>query len=78
MDSNRPGAQRPNYYAIAGLALALAGLFAYDVVLGPIGAILGGVGLAQAQTGAGLRRTAIAAIVIGIAGPILYVIAIAA
>lgn len=55
-----------NYFAIAAIACAVISLIEYSIFFGPAAAFLGGMGLARAATGSGLRRTSIAAIVIGL------------
>ena len=64
-----------NYFAIAAIVCAVIGLVAYSIFFGPAAALLGGMGLARATDGGGLRKTSIAAIVIGLGSAALVLVA---
>jgi hypothetical protein len=66
-----PG-QSSNGLAIAGLVCGLVGTLFFNVILGPLAIIFGGVGLSRANRGARHRGMAIAAIVLGVIDLIIF------
>lgn len=72
---NSPASSRGgNGLAIAGLVCGLVGLLLFNVVLGPLAIIFGGVGLSRAKRGAGHRGMSIAAVVLGVVDLIIFVV----
>jgi hypothetical protein len=61
-----PGTQQGNGLAVAGLVCGLVGLLFFNVILGPLAIIFGGVGWSKANHGAKHRGMAIAAVVFGV------------
>jgi hypothetical protein len=66
-----------NGLAIAGLVCGLVGLLFFNVVLGPLAIIFGGVGWSKANHGARHRGMAIAAVVFGILDLIVFAVLVA-
>ena len=66
-----------NGLAIAGLVCGIVGLFVLNIILGPLAVIFGGIGLARANRGAGNRGMALAAVILGIADVVLFVVLLA-
>ncbi|HEV7212363.1 MAG TPA: DUF4190 domain-containing protein [Blastococcus sp.] len=76
--SNAPATGRGgNGLAIAGLVCGLVGLLFFNVILGPLAIIFGGVGLSRATRGAGHRGMSIAAVVLGVVDLIIFVVLLA-
>jgi hypothetical protein len=67
-----------NGLAIAGLVCGIIGLFILNFILGPLAIIFGGVGVSQANRGAGHRGLAWAGVVLGVIDIVLFVVLIAA
>ncbi|HEX4790720.1 MAG TPA: DUF4190 domain-containing protein [Actinospica sp.] len=67
-----------NGLAIAGMVCGIVGLFVFNIILGPLAVIFGGVGLRNARRGAAHRGMALAGVVLGVIDIILFVIVIAA
>ncbi|WP_034262526.1 DUF4190 domain-containing protein [Actinospica robiniae] len=67
-----------NGLAVAGLVCGIIGVFLFDFILGPLALIFGGVGLRNANHGAGHRGMALAAVILGIVDIVLFVVIIAA
>jgi len=63
-----------NGLAVAGLVCGLVGILIFNVVLGPLAIIFGGVGLSRAKRGAGHRGMSLAAIVLGVVDLIVYAV----
>jgi hypothetical protein len=72
-----PATRGHNAMAIAGLVCGVIGLVVFNVILGPLAVIFGGVGLHSANRGAGRRGMARVDIVLGIIDMVLFVLAIA-
>lgn len=66
--------QRGNGLAIAGLVCGVVGLFLFNIILGPLAIIFGGVGLSRANKGAKYRGMAIAGVVLGVIDVIIFVV----
>lgn len=58
--------QNGNGLAIAGLVCGIVGLALFNIVLGPLAIIFGGVGWKRANNGAKHRGMAIAAVILGV------------
>ena len=58
--------QASNRLAIAGLVCGIVGTVLFNIILGPLAIIFGGVGWARANRGARHRGMAIAAVVLGV------------
>jgi hypothetical protein len=67
-----PQKQSSNGLAIAGLVCGLVGVLFFNVVLGPLAIIFGGVGWARANRGARHRGMAIAAVLLGVVDLIIF------
>ncbi|MHA6757350.1 DUF4190 domain-containing protein [Streptacidiphilus sp. PAMC 29251] len=67
-----------NGIAIAGLVCGIVGIFLFNIILGPLALIFGGVGLRNAKrSGAGRSGMAISAIVLGVVDIVLFVVLLA-
>jgi len=76
--TGRPaGTQQGNGLAIAGLVCGIIGLFLFNVVLGPLAIIFGGIGWSKANKGARGRGMAIAAVVLGVIDLVIFVVLLA-
>ncbi len=67
-----PIAGTSNGPAVAGLVCGIVGLLLFNVILGPLAIIFGGVGLSRANRGAGHRTMAIWAIALGIVDLVIF------
>jgi hypothetical protein len=63
---------RSNGLAIAGMVCGIVGLFLFNIILGPLAIIFGGVGLSKARTGAAHRGMAVAGIVLGVLDLVIF------
>lgn len=63
-----------NGLAIASLVCGIVGLLIFAFILGPLAIIFGGVGLSNANRGAGHRGMALAGVVLGILDIVLFVV----
>jgi hypothetical protein len=61
-----------NGLAVAGLVCGLVGLLLFNVILGPLAIIFGGVGLSRANRGAGHRTMAIWSIGLGVVDLVIF------
>lgn len=78
-NTRNPGAGQPgNGLAIAGLVCGIVGLVLFNVVLGPLAIIFGGVGWSRANKGARYKGMSIAAVILGIVDLIILGVLIAA
>lgn len=77
--TNQPMAPGDNNgLAIAALVCGVVGLFLFQVVLGPLAVIFGGIGLNRANRGARRRGMALAGIILGVIDIILFIIGLVA
>lgn len=67
-----------NGMAVAGLVCGLVGLVLFNIILGPLAIIFGGVGWSRANRGAGRKGMSIAAVVLGVVDIIVWVVVLAA
>ena len=73
-----PGTQsRSNGMAIAGLVCGIVGIFIFEVILGVLAIIFGGIGVSRANRGAGRRGIAWAAVILGVIDVVLFVVVLA-
>ena len=73
-----PGTQsRSNGLAIAALVCGIVGLFIFEVILGALAIVFGGIGLSRANRGAGRRGMAWAGIILGAIDVVLFVVILA-
>lgn len=73
-----PGTQSgSNGMAIAALACGIIGLFIFEVILGALAIIFGGVALSRANRGAGRRGMALAGIILGAIDVVLFIVILA-
>lgn len=70
--TSSPQTQTSNGLAIAGLVCGLVGLVFFNIVLGPLAIIFGGVGWTRANRGARHRGMAIAAVILGVVDLIIF------
>jgi hypothetical protein len=77
--SDRAGspASDSNGLAIAGLVCGLVGLLLFNIVLGPLAIIFGGIGWARANRGARHRGMAIAAVALGVIDLVIFFVLLA-
>lgn len=68
---------RSNGLAVAGLVCGVIGIFLFNIILGPLALIFGGVARSKAQHGATHRTMALAAIVLGVVDIALFVVLMA-
>ncbi len=68
---------RTNGFAVAGLILAIVGIFVFDIILGPLGIIFGALGWSRANRGDSGKGIAIAAVVVGVIDVLLFVVLVA-
>jgi hypothetical protein len=71
-------AQSNNGLAIAGLICGLVGLLFYNIILGPLAIIFGGISWSKANHGARHKGMAIASVVLGIVDLIVWAVLIVA
>jgi hypothetical protein len=71
-------ARQRNGIAVAGFVCAVIGIFLFNIILGPLGIIFGGVGLSRARDGAPNRGMAIAGVIIGILDVVLFLVLVVA
>ena len=64
--------QNNNGLAIAGLVCGLVGVLFFNVVLGPLAIIFGGIGWSRANSGAKHKGMAIAAVILGVVDLIIF------
>jgi hypothetical protein len=55
-----------NALAVAGLVCGIVGILLFNVILGPLAVIFGGVGWSRANTGARHKGLAVSGVVLGI------------
>jgi Domain of unknown function (DUF4190) len=73
-----PGTQaRSNGMAIAALVCGIVGLFIFEVILGVLAIVFGGIGLSRANRGAGRRGMALAGVILGAIDVIVFVVILA-
>ena len=66
-----------NGLAVAGLVCGLVGLLFFNIVLGPLAIIFGGVGWSKANNGARYKGMSIAAVVLGVVDLIIFFVLVA-
>lgn len=66
MATTYPQSRTGNGLAVAALVCGLVGLVLFNVVLGPLAIIFGGVGWSKANHGAAHKGMAVAGVVLGI------------
>jgi hypothetical protein len=66
-------ARASNGLAVAGLVLSVIGIFLFNIILGPLGIIFGGIGWSRANHGAAGKGMAIAAVIIGVFDVLLFI-----
>jgi hypothetical protein len=67
-----PPVQDANGLAIAGLVCGLVGTVFFNVILGPLAIIFGGIGWARARRGAKHKGMAIAAVILGVIDLVVF------
>jgi hypothetical protein len=73
-----PGTRsRSNGMAIAALVCGIIGLFIFEVILGVLAIIFGGIGLSRANRGAGRRGMALAGLILGAIDVVLFIVILA-
>jgi len=73
-----PGTQsRSNGMAIAALVCGIIGLFIFEVILGVLAIIFGGIALSRANRGAGRRGMALAGLILGAVDVVLFIVILA-
>ncbi|HEY1914710.1 MAG TPA: DUF4190 domain-containing protein [Streptosporangiaceae bacterium] len=72
-----PAANSSNGLAIAALVCGIVGLFIFEIVLGPLAIIFGGLGLRNASRGASRRGFALAGLIIGIIDVLVFILFLA-
>jgi hypothetical protein len=70
--SPAPTQTRNNGLAIAGLVCGLVGVLFFNIILGPLAVIFGGVGWSRANRGAKHKGMAIAAVILGVVDLIIF------
>jgi len=63
--------------AISALVCGIVGLFIFEVILGVLAIIFGGIGLSRANRGAGRRGLAWAGVILGVIDVVLFVVILA-
>jgi Domain of unknown function (DUF4190) len=63
--------------AIAALVCGIVGLFIFEVILGVLAIIFGGIGVSRANRGAGRRGLAWAGVILGAIDVVLFVVILA-
>lgn len=69
---------RGNGLAIASLVCGIVGLLVFNIILGPLAVIFGGVGLRNANRGEGHRTMSWAGLVLGVVDIALFAVLLAA
>ena len=64
-------------FAIAGLVCGIIGVFLFQIILGPLAIIFGGIGVSRASRGVSHRGMAWAGVVLGIIDVLLFIVLIA-
>jgi hypothetical protein len=77
-ESGSAVSSRSNGLAIAGMVCGIVGLVLFNVILGPLAIIFGGVGLARANRGAAHHHMAVAGVVLGILDVAIFVVLLVA
>jgi Domain of unknown function (DUF4190) len=73
-----PGTQsRSNSMAIAALVCGIVGIFIFEVILGALAIVFGGIGVRRANRGAGRRGIAWAGVILGAIDIVLFVVVLA-
>ncbi len=73
-----PGTQsRSNGMAIAGLVCGIVGLFIFEVILGALAIIFGGIAVSRANRGAGRKGMAWAGLILGVIDVVLFIVILA-
>lgn len=73
-----PGTQsRSNGMAIAALVCGIVGVFIFEVILGVLAIIFGGIGVSRANRGAGRRGIAWAGVILGVIDVVLFLVVLA-
>ena len=72
-----PVQQPGNGLAIAGLVCGIIGLLLFNIVLGPLAIIFGGVGWSRANRGARYKGMSIAAVILGVVDLVIFGIVVA-
>jgi hypothetical protein len=72
-----PPAPASNGMAIAALVCGIIGLFIFEIILGPLAIIFGGLGLRNANRGSGRKGLAIAGLVLGIIDVLVLILIVA-
>ena len=67
-----------NGLAIASLVCGIIGIFLFEIILGPLAIIFGGIALSRANRGAGKRGMAWAGLILGIIDVVLFIIVLVA
>ena len=78
--SDRAGSEvsGSNGLAVAGLVCGLVGLLLFNIILGPLAIVFGGIGWMRANRGAQHRGMAIAAVVLGVIDLVIFFVLLAA
>jgi hypothetical protein len=76
-DGTTETTQQGNGLAIAGLVCGIVGLLFFNVILGPLAIVFGGIGWSKANHGARHRGMAIAAVVFGILDLVVFAVLVA-
>jgi len=63
--------------AIAALVCGIVGIFIFEVILGVLAIIFGGIGVSRANRGAGRRGIAWAGVILGAIDIVLFVVVLA-
>jgi hypothetical protein len=69
--------QGSNGLAIAGLVCGLVGVLFFNIILGPLAIIFGGVAWSRANHGARHKGMAIAAVVLGVVDLVIFAVMLA-
>jgi Domain of unknown function (DUF4190) len=72
-----PQSSGSNSLAIASLVCGIIGLFIFEIVLGPLAIVFGGLGLRAARRGAGRRGFALAGLIFGVIDVLVLILIIA-
>jgi hypothetical protein len=76
---DRAGAgSRSNGLAVAGMVCGIVGLIIFNIILGPLAIIFGGIGLSRANHGASHRGMALAGIILGVVDLVIFGLLVAA